>query len=50
MYGFAANSKQRTRTADYNIELVRELKDKFGFVYAVCFPFVVHIYLLISLC
>jgi Domain of unknown function (DUF6532) len=48
MYAFIPNSKQRNGNANYNIELARELKDKFGFVYAVCLSFIIHIYLLIS--
>ena len=33
MYGFAGNSK--STSIDYNIKLARELKNAFGFVYAV---------------
>jgi hypothetical protein len=35
MYGFSAFDKPRS--IDHNIRLARELKDKFSFVYAVCF-------------
>jgi len=35
MYGFAATSKPRA--IDNNIRLASDLKDKFSFVYAVCF-------------
>ena len=35
MYRFTALGKPRA--IDHNIKLAHELKDKFGFVYAVCF-------------
>ena len=46
MYGFIATSKPKA--VEGNIKLVRELKEKFSFVYAVCMFLYLFAYLLTS--